>query len=367
MAATDYNNMLVRRQFMADEKFANPNEPGLAPHIGALAMVAAEQGANKINTEFNTEKLQEVELHYKELDCDATVSDASTSCDIDGVEPQTQKKTYSLNRRRQPAGLKLNMRKFETSMHEADEMFAGDSLLKQKLLLEDLNKRVHAVLDTTANKTDISDAGYGGLSDLVDSTSKDILIHPSEFTPGGVFPIFWEVASRVGMVDPVLLTGGAMARMLYDLLKDKKPGEVARHNDFRIYMDYSMDTTLGVEKVFMVEKGVLAILNRPDWFNRTPKLVADDRRVWSRDVVVADTVQSKFAIGTGLNGKAVTLQMDVEHQLGCNSRTEPLEFTRYILNADIVRTPDSDCSATAIGGNPYTGIVGFTVGIPEES
>lgn len=370
MAATDYDNLLVQRQFLAEQMFANPNKPGRLPRIGALAAVAREttESGVRLNTEFNTEKKQEVEVHWPEPNCGDSVADASTSCDITGTEPQSQKKTYTLTRSRGYTPIKLNKRKFETSIHKMNELFAADNLIQQKKLLEDLNARTHTFINTNANKTDITDAGYSGLSELVDPSTLDILIHPSEWTINGVFSIFHETASRLGMLDPFLITGGALNRMLYDLVKDKKAGEELRVNDFRVYMDWTMDGTLGTEKVFLIDRGVLAYLNRPDWFNTTPEDAGDDRKVWQAPIFLADTPNSRFSIGNGAkDGLPVGLTMDVDFQLGCDSRKEITESTRYILNADIVRAPDTDCDAEAIGGNPYTGIVAFRPGIVEES
>lgn len=370
MAATDYDNLLVQRQFLAEQMFANPNKPGLLPHIGALAAVAKEttKAGIKLNTEFNTEKKQEVEVHWIESRRSGSVGDASTACDITGTEPQSQKKTYTLTRKRGFVPLQLNRRKFETSLHKLDEAFAEDNLLQQKFLLEDLNERTHTFLNTNANKTNLADAGWSGISELVDPATFDVLIHPAEFTINGAFALFNKTARRLGMIDPYLITGGALDRMLYDMSKDKKAGEELRVNDFRVYLDWAMDGTLSTEKVFLIDRGVLAYLNRPDWSNTTPMDASDDRKVWQAPIFLADTPDSRFSIGTeAKSGLSVGLTMDVDFQLDCESRTEILEKTRYILTADIVRAPDTDRDQAAIGGNPYTGIVAFRPGIVEES
>lgn len=358
---------LVKQQFQAEEIFKAANKPERRLNLGALALVGALT-TSKINDQFNEAKKRSVELVWPEVNCDHTVTTTATDCDITATEPEDDSQEYTLNRTRQAEPFKISDRKFESSVLDADIMVAENVIQQEKALVTDFNARIHTLVNTPANKTDISDAGYGVLSDNVDPTSKDILIHPAQWTMGGIAPIMYEVASRLGMKRPTLLTGGALFRMAYDIWKDKLPGDVARFGDFEAYLDWSMDGTLGGEKVFMVDEGVMAILNRPDFMNTTPLKKAKERTVWSRDMIVVDGGESRFAVGTSLkSGLPVRMKVDVEHQIVCNSRKEDFHAYRYALAADLAFAPRTECSATAIGGNPYTGIVGFACGIPAES
>lgn len=353
---------LLQQQLKAQGFFKRETNKRM-PRIGTLAFIAACSTA-KINEAYSgPEKKRDVELWWPEPLCGGTASTDAANCDITAEVPTSNKKVYTLNNVIQSRNFKLPRRDFETSLENQPDDLSLNIVNSEIALMETLSAQGAAFLDTPANKTDISLAGFGTLSAAVDATTKNIKIDAVKWNTKDVFKILWETANRLGFNDPVLLAGGALSSLMYDFIKDQNnengKGNMARMADFDIFHDWKMDAITAKETIFMVERGQLGILNRPDWRNTAPEAVGKDRSVWSRDAIVSDTKQSLFAIGTGVSGNAVNLKIDIDHQLVCTSRTEISDAYRLILNADIVRAPETDCSKTALGGKALTGIVGF--------
>lgn len=347
-------NQLVKVQLEAENVFKNLDEPALKPRIGALAAVMAESKSVRLNPIYsNNEKKRTVEVWFPVLDCDpASVSDCPTDCVLNYAEVDTTSKQYALTRCRN-GGFSMPERAWETNPLNATNVAAKATLMEEKKLVEDLNQRVHAVLNTPANLTPYDDGRYP-----LDGPSVTVQI-PAAHATSRIFSYLSRVAQRIGMVDPYLIYGGALWELYQDInlsITDPNGQSNARKAALiRGYGDFTMDATLGAEKFFLVEANVLAILNRPDWTNTAPRLIGGDLNVWQKTVTVANT-----PIGVGLDGAPVSLKLDVRAVQACQNRNDVKRQWAFDLNADVVLAPADACANDYVpGGGPYTGIVAF--------
>lgn len=373
MAAGDYDDNLVNQQRRAEDIFNTPGE-GLIykPNVGTVAALIKETTA-KINTAYNGTKKEVIEVFFDIPVLASGVQNAISSCTITGVEPENSSVEYQLARARQvdngggASGFSINERKFETSMSEANNMVAKNKLRHEKTLLEDLNTRSVAVLDTLANKTNLIDAGWDGISELVDSVTADVCIPPVDWTIDGIFPKVWEIANRLQMVSPFIIDYAALTALRYKMTKGLTGEDAKRANnmleDFRYYTDMQGVAALGKKKFFLVDRGIFAYLNRPDWFNTVPEARPSDTWTWSEVL----TAMNADMNGTGpigpllfsVDGDPVNLRMDWRMQRTCSTRREFMQKFEPTLNADLVKAPVNPATADGLGGNNYTGIVAF--------
>lgn len=363
-----YNNQLVAQQLLAEQIMADAGKKMIyTPRIGALHAVVKET-TSRINQEYSDpEKKKTIQLFHHVPYCTGDVADAGTSCDITGTEPDSASTNYTLSRTRTAPEFAINERKFETSMHQANTFVAENRLIQEKKLMEDLNARVHAFLNTTGNKTNLELAGWEGISDRVDTTSKDIFIDPSKWTISGIAPLVDEVAARLMMNDPYIIDSGSLWNLLYnvrhDQAKDQGKADASRLGGAmsRLYMDWQMAATMSnVQKFFLVDRGILAILNRPDWDNTVPQDRPSDTQTWKQQILHANG-EEFGPIMLNQNGEAVRMWADVRVKRKCSERTIYTQHYAMDLSADVVKAPVNTCTADLIGAN-YTGIVPFRCG-----
>jgi hypothetical protein len=363
-----FNNQLLAAQLRAEANWeAMKKDPSKMPRVNALAAVMAETTARINQVYSDPEKKRNAQLFWLKRNCSQAVVDGAVGCTLD-FDPLTfGSQTYSLTRKKNQ-GFSNGFREYETSMFNRVEVEAEGIIATEKVLFEDLNTRVHAVLNDPANLTNYSAGGF-----VVDPTDNTIVISPERWTPRlmGTVTMF---AQRLGMMDPYIISGNALYDMLYDTKKDAgmevNIGAAARMRDHRIYIDWTLDATLaGEEKFFLIERGALAVLNRESFKNRTPLSLTDindngGRLAWSKPSTIMNT-----PIGVGIDGKPVTLTIDRSAMRTCVNGEDFLDQHGFQLNADIVRMPDADCTedASVNGGEfsgKYTGILAFKCGNP---
>lgn len=370
-----YNNQLVASQMLLEEIWNDPSKKIMyTPRIGTLAAVAKETTA-RINEEYsNQEKKKTLQLFYDIPYCTGTVADAGTDCAISGTEPDSTSANVTLSRTRSAPAFAVNERKFETSMHRLPEFIANNRLIQEKKALEDLNARCAALLNTVNWKTDLSLAGWSGISDRVGSTTKDILIDPAKFTIGGIAPLVEQVAARLQMTDPFILDSGALWDILYNA-KHNTPTDQGKADAMRlggvfsrVYMDWQMAAAQDAQqRFFLIDRGILAILNRPDWMNTSPENRPDDTQTWST-ILQASNGEELGPIMLNTQGQPVRLKADIRTQRKCSTRTEYTQHWALDLSADMVKAPTNTCTSELLGsGKVYTGIVGFRCGNPATS
>lgn len=368
-----YTGQLVAQQLLAEQIFADAGKKLIyTPRIGALAAVVKET-TSRINEAYSSPSKEKViQLFHHVPFCSGSVGDAGSSCDITGTEPDSDSTNYTLTRTRSAAPFAINERKFETSMHEANTFVAENRLIQEKKLLEDTNTRTHAVINTTANKTNLIDAGWSGISDRVDAVDRDICISPSKWTIGGIAPLIEQTAARLMMNDPYVIDSGSMWELLYnvrhDQAKDQGKADMSRIGSLRLYMDWQMSVTHGgTQRFFLIDKGILSLLNRPDWTNTVPEDRPDDTQTWQQTVVSANG-EELGPIMLNTLGEAVSLKADVRFKRKCATRTEYTQHWAMDLSADLVLAPTNTCTEEVLGtGNVYTGIVGFRCGDPTPA
>lgn len=353
-----FNNQLVEAQFRAAEIWAaTKNDPSKMPRIGALAAVLAESTARIDNTYSDPEKKRTNRIFWMNRRCTDTPEVGRPGCDLDYNELDAGSKTYSLTRVIHD-GFKVPFRDFETSVFQRTEVEAEGIVDTEKKLFESFNSRVHAFINDPANLTVYPIGGYN-----VDSADNTVIITPEMWTPR-VLGVATRYAKQIGMADPFIISGAALYDILFDVKKDEgmemNIGKAARVRDHRIYVDFTMDGTLAEEKFFLIDKGVLAFLNRADWKNTAPMTIdGASRMAWSKTSTVMNT-----PIGVGIDGKPVSFTIDRHTQRTCVSGVDFVDQHGFALNADIVKMPDADCTddATINGGTyegKYTGIVAF--------
>lgn len=358
-----FNNQLVEAQFRAAQIWeATKTDPSKQPRINALAAIMAESTARIDNTYSDPEKKRTNRVFWMNRRCAETPETGRPGCDLDYNELDAGSKTYSLTRVIHD-GFKVPFRDFETSVFQRTEVEAEGIVDTEKKLFEAFNARVHAVLNDPTNLTSIA---LGGLT--VDPTSKSVIVPPEMWT-AKVLGIATRYSKQIGMNDPYIISGAALYDILFDVKKDDgmemNIGKAARVRDHRIYLDFTLDSTLSAEKFFLIDKGVLAVLNRADWKNTTPiSIDGASRLAWSKTSTVMNT-----PIGVGIDGKPVSFKIDRHTQRTCVSGVDFVDQHGFALNADVVKMPDADCTddATINGGTydgKYTGIVAFECGTP---
>lgn len=361
--------MLLEAQLKVEMAWAAArNKPSEQPHMGALAAVVAETTATIDQKYSDPEKLRTNRVFWINGICASADIDGNPGCTMDASELTTGSKTYTLTRNKHRK-FAVPYRDFETSVFERIEPMVKGLRLDEKGLLEGLNTRVQSFINDPANLTNYAIGNY-----VVDPSDNTVVIAPELWTPR-VLGIATRYAKQIGMLDPFIISGAALYDMLYDAKKDEgmetNIGSAARIRDHRIYVDFTMDSTLETEKFFLIERGALAILNRPVWKNNTPISLDDvnnnsGRLAWNMTGSAMNT-----PIGVGLDGKPVTMKFDRHVQRICTDGTDFKDVHATGLRADIVRRPDDDCSddATLNGGtftDKYTGIVAFKCGNPAS-
>lgn len=348
-------NQIVKIQLEAEKVFKAAIDPALKPRIGALAGVMSELGSTRINAVYSDDaKKKTVEVWYPKLNrAPGGNTDRNASCTPNYTAVDTQAVTYSVSRQKEE-GFSIPMRAWETNPLEATAIAAEATLNEQKKLVEGLNGRVHSFLATPANLTPYDDGVYP-----IDGVDKIIEIPVAQRGPK-IFSYMTRVANKLGMADPYIIFGGALWELYQDisLSKTDPTGESAARKAslIRGYGDYAMDATLSQEAWFLVDRGTLAIMDRPDFRNNTPKLLGGDRYAWMKEAIVANT-----PIGVGLDGAPVRLKMDNYYNLTCVNGNDTLEQYGFVLSADIVKAPTDTSTTAYVPGatGPYTGIVGF--------
>jgi hypothetical protein len=363
-----FNNQLLAAQLRAEALWdAMKGDPSKMPRINALAAVMAET-TSRINTTYSDpEKKRTNQLFWLKRNCTQAEIDGAVGCTLNFDPLSFGQQTYTLTRKKHQ-GFSNGFREYETSMFQRTESEAEGIIATEQLLFKGLNARVHAFINDPANLTNFSAGGF-----VVDPADNTIVISPERWTPRlmGTVTMF---AQRLGMIDPYIISGNALYDMLYDTKMDTgmedNIGKANRMKGHRIYLDWTLDSTLGgEEKFFLIERGALALLNRESFKNRTPISLTDmnntsGRLAWSKPSTVLNT-----PIGVGVDGKPVTLTIDRSAMRTCVDGEDFLDQHGFQLNADIVRMPDADCTDDAqINGGEfvgkYTGILAFKCGNP---
>lgn len=367
-----YNSQLVEQQILAQEIYPVAGEKSIyTPRIGALTAVVKETTSTLDAAYSDPEKKKSIKVYYDIPYCTGSVADAGTDCDITGTEPDSNSVTYSLTRTRTAPEFAINERKFETSMHSANEFVVKNTLIQEKKLLEDLSARVAAVVNTTANKTYLGDTGWSDIVPKVDTSNRNIYIPASQWTVSGIAQIVEEVAARSMMIDPYIISGKALWSLMFQARhtvgdKGDTDRSILQGAMGRVYFDLQMDATLGAEMFFLVDRGILSILNRPDWMNTAPEQRPDDTVTFKRNLAAANG-EMLGAIMTNTNGEAVSMEVDVRIKRKCSQRTQYTQHYALDLSADVVKAPTNTCTAEWLGtGNVYTGIYAFTCGTPAN-
>lgn len=346
---------IVKIQQEAEKVFAAATNPAVKPRIGALAGVMSEVGNTRINAAFSDPaKRRTVEVWFPKLARGpGGTTDRAADCEPDYDPIDTQAVSYNVTRQKEE-GFSNPMRAWETNPLEPLPIVAEATINEQKKLVEGLNARVHAFLGTPANLTPYDDGVY------TLATPDNIIEIPIAQKGPKIFSYMSRVANKLGMADPYLIYGGALWDLYQDIslsITDPTGQSAARKAALiRGYGDYNLDATLSDEPWFLIDKGVLAILNRPDFTNSLPKLLGGDRYAWVKDAIVVNT-----PIGVTRDGAPVRLKMDHYYNLTCVNGNDTNENYGFVLSADIVKAP-TDASTTDYvpgGAGPYTGIVGF--------
>jgi hypothetical protein len=367
-----YNSQLVEQQILAQELYPVAGEKSIyAPRIGALQAVAKETTSRLDALYSDPEKKKSIKVYYDIPYCTGDVDNAGSSCDITGTEPDSSSVTYSLSRTRSAAPFAINERKFETSMHSANEFVVKNTLIQEKKLLEDLNARIAAVINTTGNLTYLGDTGWDGIVEKVDTTDKNIYVPASMWTISGIGQLVEEIAARSMMLDPYIISGRALWALMFQARhtvgdKGDTDRNIAAGVLGRTYFDLTLDATLGAEKFFLIDRGILTILNRPDWDNTVPEQRPDDTVTYKRALAAANA-EMVGPIMLNTQGGAVNLEVDVRMKRKCSARTEYTQHHALDLSADVVKAPTNTCTAEWLGtGNVYTGIFAFQCGTPAN-
>ena len=358
-----FSGQLLEAQLRAAQIWeATKNDPSKTVHVNTLHALMSESTARIDAAYSDPVKKRNQRMFWINRRCGSAAVNGRPGCELDYDELANGNAVFTLDN---PVhdGFSNPYRDYETSVFDRNEPEAEGIIEAEGNLFKKLNVRSHSYINDPTRLTNVTLPGF-----TVDPSDNTIIIPPQQWT-SKVFGIATRFKHQLGMKDPFIISGNALWDIMFDAKKDvgmeENIGKAARIRDHRVYTDFTLDTTLGEEKFFLIDRGVYTFLNRPDWKNTTPiSLDGAGRLVWSKTATVSPVPNM-----VGVDGKPVTFKIDRHTQRTCVSGTDFLDQHGFSMNADIKKMPDADCTDDAtLNGlsfvGKYTGAIAFKCGEP---
>ena len=243
-------------QRMADDIWADPmkNNDLIAEVITPKAILE-NQSVNF--TEITNGKNNELRVEWL-TKCDITVSDCTTSCDIDGEDADPACKDYEIGCLYETS-FKVPFKAYRDRTIEQDQSIAFQKLAHMKALDERVAQYVIAGL-TTAAGTNLFTGGVG----TVTGTTTYI---PPQYWDDAIWGYFDQVRRLNKFRNPYLLTGNNLYQLLFNRPLESANAQggaanVRKINTLKVYQDPENIEDHAAGQSFLVHKTAVALLNK---------------------------------------------------------------------------------------------------------